>query len=314
MKYQFNLGDTRWRPYILLIVGVFVVSTSSIFIRLAQGQGAPSLVIAAWRMTLATLILTPPAWLRHRADLRRITRGQLGLAVLSGVLLGIHFATWISSLEYTSVVSSVVLVTTNPLWVAAATPFLLRERLAGRTLIGIGLAMVGGVIISAAGGSGSAPIHDAVLLGDMLALIGAVAVAGYLLIGRRLRATIALLPYIWLSYGTAAIVLVGASALTGKSALGLPTSAYLWMTLLALLPQLVGHTIYNYALGFLSAAFVSLTILGEPIGSAILAALFLGEPPQPLQVVGGLFIFAALILATRAESEHATAIKPDPGF
>lgn len=287
--------------YGVLGIGVVAVSTASLFIRFAQNDGASSLVIAAWRLALATLILTPIVIARHRIELSGLRRGQIMLALLSGSLLGLHFATWISSLEYTSVLNSVTLVSLNPLFVAMATPLLLHDRLTRRTLIGIALAIVGGLIISAAGSAGSAPIHNAPLLGDGLALIGAVAVAGYFVIGRRLRASLGLVPYIWLTYGSAAIVLIAAVIVTGGQIAGLAPSAYLWMILLALLPQLIGHTAYNYALGHLSAAFVSLSVLGEPIGSTLLAIVLLSERPNAVQLFGSLFIFAALIVASRAE-------------
>ncbi len=300
----------RWRPYAVLIVGVLAVSTASIFIRLAQNDGAPSLLIAAWRMGLAALLLTPLVWTRHRAALRQVNRAQIGLAILSGGLLGLHFATWISSLEYTSVISSVVLVTTSPLFVAIAAPLILHERLGQRTLISILLGIVGAVIISAAGDAGTAPVQNAPLLGDALALIGAVAVAGYFVIGRRLRASVGILPYIWMTYSSAAVVLILAVLFTGKNAVGLPIPAYLWMTLLALIPQLIGHTAYNYALGYLSAIYVSLSVMGEPLGSTLLAFLILSERPLLLQGVGALFILAALWTASREETQREEVLIP----
>ncbi len=290
-----------WQPYVILIIGVAAVSTGSLFVRLAQNAGAPSLIIAAVRMSLASLLIAPVALRRHRADLARLRGRTLALTLLSGMLLGIHFATWISSLEYTSVVTSVVLVTTNPLWVALAAPFILKERLSVWTLIAVLLGIGGSIIVSIGGDAGTAPVRNQPMFGNVLALTGAFAVAGYFLLGRQLRATLPTAMYVFVTYSTAALVLIALSILGGKSVLGLQPAAYLWMTLLALIPQLIGHTSYNYALGFLSAAYVSLTVLGEPIGSAILAALFLSEVPFPLQLVGGLFIAGALILSTREE-------------
>ncbi len=300
-----------WRPYIILGIGVLAVSSASIMIRLAQQENASSLAIGAWRLGLAALLLTPIVLSRYRAELKRLTRHQLLLAMLSGALLGAHFATWITSLEYTSVISSVVLVTTNPLWVAVASPFLLHERLSRSTVIGILIAISGVILISISPDAGTAHYQNMALLGNALALIGAVSVAGNFIIGRRLRATISLVPYIWITYGSASIVLLAAMLLSGPTLVGLTPTAYLWMTLLALLPQLVGHSSYNYALGYLSAAYVSLTVLGEPIGSTILAALFLKEIPKPIlvgqveipvQLVGGALILLALVIASREEA------------
>lgn len=292
---------TTWRPYAALFIGLLAVASASILIRLSQQEGASSLVIAGWRVTLATLILTPLIFLRYRDELRRITPGQLGLAVLSGLFLALHFAAWITSLEYTSVLISVTLVTTNPLMVALATPFLLREKISRGTLGAILLAVVGGAIISAAGGVGTAPRQDAPLLGIGLSLLGAVAVAAYYIIGRRLRATISVIPYIWITYGAAAVTLLVVIGLNQMPVGGLSPNAYLWMTLMAIFPQLIGHSSFNYALGYLSAAFVSLTVIVEPILSSIMAFFLLQEQPKALQVAGSALILIALVLASREE-------------
>jgi drug/metabolite transporter (DMT)-like permease len=285
----------------VLLIGMLVVSSSSILIRLAQNEGAPSLVISAWRLVGAMIVLTPIVLTRHVAELRSLNRRQIGLALLSGAMLSIHFASWITSLEYTSVITSVVLVTTNPLWVALLSPLFLREKLNLWTFIAIVFAMLGGIFVSIGGGAGSAPRQDAPALGAVLAMIGAISVALYFMIGRSLRASISILPYIWLTYGSAAIVLTIIVLFSGQQVTGLPTDAYFWMTLCALGPQLIGHSSYNYALGFLSATFVSLTVLFEPVISTILAMLFLNEQPAPVQIVAGFLILYALLNASREE-------------
>ncbi len=292
-----------WRPFAALAVGLLAASSSSILIRYAQNESAPSLLIAAWRVAVAVLILTPFVWARHGAELRALKPWQLGLAMLSGVFLAAHFGTWITSLEYTSVLISATLVTTNPLIVALLTPLFLRDRLSGQTLGAIGLAIIGGVIISLAGDAGSAPRQDAPLLGALLSFLGAVAVAVYYIIGRKLRADLKALSYIWLVYGSAAIALIAATALSGQAQAlpALSTEAFFWMTLVAIFPQLIGHSSFNYALGYLSAAFVSLVVLGEPILSTVFAVFLLSELPQPLQLVGSALILIALVIASRAE-------------
>jgi len=291
-----------WRPYIVLAIGLLSVSSASIMIRMAQQAQASSLVIAAWRVGMATLVLTPLVLTRYRADLARLTRRDIGLGLLAGALLSVHFYTWITSLEYTSVISSVVLVNTHPLWVVLATPFILRERLSKQMMLVVLLAMIGGILVSVGGDAGTAPRQNAPLLGNGLAVIGAITVAGYFMIGRLVRAKMALIPYIWLVYGSAGIMLWIAVLATGQQVTGLPGDAYLWMTLMALFPQLIGHSSYNYALGYLSAAYVSLTILGEPIGSTILAAIFLSELPRQWQLVGSAIILCALLIASVEEA------------
>lgn len=283
-------------------------SAAAILIRFAQNDGAPSLVISAWRLGLATLVLTPIVLLRHRTEIAQLNRNQILLAALAGIMLVIHFASWITSLEYTSVLISVVLVTTNPLFVALLSPLLLRERISALTLVAVFLAMIGGIVITAAGDAGSAPKQDQPLLGAALAMLGSVAVALYFIIGRRLRATVTIIPYIWLTYGAGAIGLILLMLVSGQAQglIGLPPSAYLWMTLVMLFPQLIGHSSYNYALGYLSAAFVSLCVLFEPIGSTILAVIFLNEQPKPLQIGGGILILVALVVASREERRKST--------
>lgn len=282
---------------IVLVIGIGAVSTASIFIRYAQAQ-APSLVIAAYRLTLASAMLIPYAWLRRRDELRRLHAVDWRLAILSGVCLALHFATWISSLEYTSVASSVVMVTTSPLWVAVAGWLLLRERLTRPVSIGLSLAVAGGVIIgmgSAHAGGGRAP-----LLGNALALVGAWAVTGYWLIGRRLRSKLSLVPYVAVVYGTAAIVLLMMVAAARQPLTGYAPLAYVWFLLLALIPQLIGHSSFNWALARLPAVFVAVATLGEPIGSAVLACLLLGEVPSRLELFGAALILTGIGLTLKS--------------
>lgn len=321
-----------WRPYVVLGFGLLAVASASILIRLAQADGASSLLIALWRLGLAALVLTPLVLARYRADLARLTRQELGLITLGGILLSIHFASWVTSLEYTSVISSVVLVATNPLFVALASPFLLHESLGRWTLVGIILAILGSILVSLTGSAGAAKIQGEAMFGNALAMVGSVAVAGYFVIGRKVRVTVSLIPYIWLTYGSGALllaayilltrqpVMVAAAATTPWANLtalnhnlmtGLPPSAYVWMSLMALFPQLLGHSSYNYALGYLPAAYVSLTVLGEPIGSTILAYFIFHEQPGPPQLLGSALIFFALILSSREQLQSAR--KQDSG-
>ncbi len=298
-------------PQVAIPFGILAVSTSSIFIRYAQAD-APSIVIAAGRLTFATIILAAIALLRHRTELRTLTRKELGLALLSGFFLAIHFATWITSLEYTSVASSVVLVATSPLWVALLSPLTIREPVARPVFLGMGLALVGGTVVGLSdsctwtGNSMACPpfsefVAGDAFLGDFLALAGAWTGAGYLLIGRRLREKMSLIPYIFVVYGMAAVILNIFMFSAKESLSGHPPKVYLWLLLLALVPQLLGHSTFNWALRYLSAAYVSITLLGEPIGSAILAYFFLREVPSALMVFGAILILVGIYLASRNE-------------
>ena len=296
-----------------ILGAILAVSTASILIRFAQ-QNAPSLVIAAFRLTFASLILAPLALTRHRAELRSLTRRELSLGLLSGFFLALHFATWISSLEYTTVASSVVLVSTSPLWVALLAPLVLRERLTRAVLVGMLLALTGGVVIALSDAcvwqnglacpSLAEFVRGNAFFGNSLALAGAWTVAGYLLIGRSLRAKMSLVPYIFVVYSMAAVVLIVIMFAAGETPLGYPPLTYLWMLLLALVPQLIGHSTYNWALRYMPAALVAVTTLGEPIGSTILAYFILREAPTWIKIGGAVMILAGIYIASRGKSAH----------
>ena len=291
-----------------LFVAIVAVSSASLMIRFAQAD-APSLVIAALRISLASLLLAPLALIRHRRELLALTRPDLALTILSGLFLAAHFATWISSLEYTTVASSVVFVSTGPLWVALVSPLLLKEHLSRSTLVGLGLALLGGTVVGLADAckwdrgltcsSLSAAFEGTAMWGNFLALAGAWAVTGYLVIGRKLRARMSLVPYIFLVYGIAALTLVVIMFTAGESPLGFRPITYLWIVLLALLPQLLGHSTYNWALRYAPASVVATANLGEPVGSAILAYFILKESPTILTILGGCLILAGIYLASR---------------
>lgn len=267
-----------------------------------------SIVIAAGRLSIAGAILAVMVAFRHRTEIGTLSPRELLLALLSGFFLSLHFATWITSLEYTSVASSVVLVSTAPLWVALLAPLTIKEPVRRVVLLGMGLALLGGAIVGlsdsctlAEGSLQCPPFSDFVageaFTGDLLALAGALAGGGYLLIGRRLRERISLIPYIFLVYGGAAIFLLGYMRIAGEALAGYPPRAYLWLLLLALVPQLLGHSTFNWALRYLSAAYVSITLLGEPVGSAVLAYFLLGETPSLLMGFGAILILAGIWVA-----------------
>lgn len=295
-------------PFLVLMIGILAASTASILIRNAQ-EYAPSLVIAAYRLSLATLVLAPVALTRQRKELAGLTRAEIGLGLLSGIFLAIHFATWITSLAYTTVASSVVLVTTMPLWVALLSPIILKEPLNRPMLIGMLLALAGGIVIGLSGvctwqgrlvcQSLSTFLQHSAFRGDLLALLGALAAAGYILIGRRLRNRMSLIGYIFIVYGMAAVVLVVVMLVARYHPFAYPPSAFGWFLLLALVPQLLGHSSFNYALRYLSAAYVSISLLGEPIGSTILAYIFLNERPGVVEIFGAILILTGIFITSR---------------
>lgn len=280
------------RQYLVLGAGVISVSFAAIFIRLAE---APPLVIAAYRLGIASLIVIPVALARSRDELGRLTPRQIGLAALSGAFLAVHFVLWITSLNFTSVATSVVLVTANPIFVAIASYLFFKEKLSRRAVIGIIISLTGTVVI----GYGNWQLGPFPLWGSIMALLGALMVAGYMLIGRRLRRNIGLLSYISLSYGCAAAILLLSVFIFGYDLTGYSGFTYLMMALLALVPQVIGHSSLNWALRFVPATLVTIAVLGEPVGATILSTLILNEAPSLIEIGGGGLILLGIYLAFR---------------
>ncbi len=304
-------------PLLAMLLGIIAVSTASIFIRFAQ-ENAPSLVIAAYRLGFATLALAPWALTRHRPEIKQVLNHKklAGLAILSGILLAFHFATWITSIQYTSVASSVVLVTTSPLWVAFLSPFLLKEPLPWYVWLGLVITLTGGMVVgisdscrmSSAGlicPSFNTFIEGKAFIGDGLALMGAFFASGYILIGRRLRPDMSLPAYTFLVYGVAAVVLLALVAGTGASLVSYPPVTYVYFLALAFIPQLIGHSTFNWALRYLSAAYVSIALLGEPFGSTILAYYILNEIPSAFKIVGLVMILAGIAVSSKSSPRAA---------
>jgi drug/metabolite transporter (DMT)-like permease len=279
--------------FLFLTLGIIAISTASIFIKLCD---APALIIAAYRMTLASLILIP------FASYRRIWSGwrmsDIGWLVLSGLFLSLHFAFWITSLKYTSVASSVVLVTTHPVFVGMGAWIFLKERPGLNLMLGILLSVLGSGLI----GYGDMALSREAFIGDGLALLGAITASGYFLVGRKMRRSQDLLSYIFPVYSTAGLILILLSFLFQKPFFEYSPSTYLFLFLLALVPQLIGHTTFNWALKYLPASMVAITILGEPIGSTILAYLILGEGLTTWKIFGGTSIFVGILIALRKET------------
>jgi drug/metabolite transporter (DMT)-like permease len=294
------------RAYLILIMGVSAVSLSAIFIRYAQADGVPSLFIAAGRLTIATLLLTPITLRNHWPELRGLTQRELGLAFVSGFFLAIHFATWILSLEYTSVLIGGVLVSTSPLWAGILEVIFLRARFGQVVIGGLLISLVGGVIATFSSEGGFNPGTNPVL-GSLLAVTGAICVAVYLVIGRKLRAGLSLLPYIWLVYGCAAILLLLAVVLLGIPMTGYPTQSYLWIAAMAILPQLFGHSSFNYVLKYLSATFIGIATQLESVVSALIALVIFNELPGEFQILGCAIILIGVILASLGQNRTKQA-------
>ena len=277
----------------ILAVGVLSISTAAVFIKLCVD--AEPIVIAAARLLIATLVLVPVARGVRGKTLFELSGQQWGYLTLAGLFLAGHFFFWITSLKHTSVMSSVVIVTTNPIFIGIASYFLFREKPSRRLVGAIIVAVLGGGLIALS----DASAKTGSLYGDAMALAGAVMASSYFLIGRKIRADLDVLSYITPVYAVAALALLAGAFLTGHGFRGYASSTYVYFLLLALVPQLLGHGSLNWALRYVSATTLAVFILGEPIGSAVLAYFVLGETVSATQAVGGVMILAGIFLAVR---------------
>jgi len=277
---------------------VLAVSAAAIFIRLAE---APAIAVAFWRCALGAALLLPPALVRRE----RFPRGQdLWVGIASGVALGAHFGFWISSLDHTSVAASVVLVSTQPVFVAIMAYLIFGERTSPLSFAGILAALLGTAVIA-----GDDSVGSAALLGNALALAGAVTVAVYVLIGRSARTGgIGVLPYSVVVYSAAALVLLPVVLVLDVRLWGYSGETWFWLWAITLGPQLMGHTVFNWALRYVEASVISGTILAEPVISALLAWLILAEKPGLPTILGGCVVLLGLFLLLRGRRVPAEPV------
>jgi drug/metabolite transporter (DMT)-like permease len=288
--------------YAAISLAIIAISFGATLIRLAGD--APVLAIAAWRLSISFLLLAPA--LAPRRPLAGMGRTEFLLSVASGFFLSLHFISWILSLRYTSVASSVVLVSTSPIFVGLGSRFLLRERLSRPLIVAIALSVIGAAII----GWGDLRIGGRELLGDALAVGGAIMASAYFLLGRRVRRTTHLQSYLLTTYGSAAVFLLAGCLASSQPLFGFPAPTYLYLVLLAVGPQLIGHSTFNWALRYLSASTVAILTLGEPIGATIIAYLILGEAVTLVKGIGGGIILAGIYLSLRQERRSAALPSP----
>ena len=309
-------------PRIVVPIGIFFISLSAIFIRLAD---APPLAIATYRMVFATLFLLPllfardaegtlsaegsagspaPAARSHlAAQLRNLTLRDLLLCLLSGVFLAFHFASWIASLDMTSIASSTVLVNLQPIFVLAASALVLGERSSRRAILFIGVTIVGCAVLSL----GDARLGGHHLAGDGLALLGAVFVSGYMIIGRIVRQRISARAYTLIVYASASIVLLALDAVSGTSLWPFSLLDWLLFAALAVFSTLLGHSLLNWALKYVTATIIATSVLAEPVIATLLAIPIFGELPTLFGVSGGTIAIAGLYFFVRTEARHPSA-------
>jgi drug/metabolite transporter (DMT)-like permease len=284
--------STPGSVYPRLALGIIAVSFGAVLIRFA-GEADP-FAIAAWRLTLAALALVPIALRRKK---RTMDRQTLAWSIASGAALAAHFVLWIASFEYTTVSSSVLFMSTHPIFVGIGSAVFLRERPARMLAVAIVLAAIGGALI----GFGDFRFGGPALRGDLLALGGGIMAATYFLIGRRVRQSVSVPEYAATSYGTAAILVLILCLATRTPVVGFAPSTIVYLVLLALVPQLIGHSTINWALERLSASRVSVFVLAEPVIATLLAIPFFREIPGGLNLLGAAIILAGIYLSLRSQ-------------
>jgi drug/metabolite transporter (DMT)-like permease len=289
-----------WQVGLVLIVGVIGISTASIFVRLAFAAVPEvssvgfSLVLSAARLTISAILLLP-AWHHLRSSLP--SRTSVYYALVAGICLALHFATWITSLAFTSIAAASTLVSSTPIWVALLSWLWLREKLSLITLIGIGLALVGSIVI-ALGSSGVDAVASNRLLGNFLALLGAWMYSLYLLLGRKAQQEgLGLGSYIAIAYTTGALILLPLPGIFGASYTGYPLIVYVYILLIAIFSQMIGHTSLNWGMRWLSPTFVTLATLFEPVGASFLAYFLLDELPGRLTLLGAASLLVGVACA-----------------
>jgi drug/metabolite transporter (DMT)-like permease len=302
----------KWQVGLILVVGVFAISTAAIFIRLAmdanrfhyvnasaQGVGF-SLFLAASRLAIASLVLLP-AWRNLRQT--QLSPGALRYAGAAGVCLAAHFATWITSLSFTSIAASTTLVTTNPVWIALLSWLWFNEKPTRLTVLGIAVAFTGGVLI-ALGDAGATTVGNNPLLGNFLALVGAWMISLYLLLGREAqRRGLGISSYVAVAYSTGALILLPLPLIVGSTYVGYPMVVYLYILLMAVASQVVGHTTLNWAVRWISPTLVTLAILFEPVSSSFLAYLIFKEVPGVWVLVGAVVLLGGVAVAIYGSRE-----------
>lgn len=301
-----TVPDSVVNPYLILIFSLAAGSFAAIFMRFALNAGMPPLLVAAGRLAIGTLILTPMVFTQYLPELRAIPRSDLWLAIGAGVWVGIHFVLLTLSLEQVNVLTNQVLVNTGPIWVALLEVTFLRTKLNRLIWLGLLVGLAGSAIITLSGEA--AATNSLNIMGSLLALFAAVAAAVYIIIGRKVRATVSLIPYIWIVFGCGALTAGMAVLLTGTPLTGYDPMGIVWVILLAIIVQVGAHAGFNYVLGYLPATIVSTGAQTVTVASAVLAFILFAEVPTSLQIVGSIVIILGVILAIIGQNRRKSSI------
>ncbi len=271
-----------------IIAGTFFTSLSSIIIRFSE---APALAMAAYRMLFTTMMIALPVFMNNRSEFKSLSKKCYIMCVISGVFLAFHYAFWMQSIQRTTIANSTVLVSSSPIFVALFNYLLLKEKFNKRMILGIAASMAGTIII-AMGSSGGA--QSSMMLGNFFAFLGAIFVAGYLVIGGIARKSASAGVYVFLVYSVSAIILFAMNFATGTPIYPYAPIEFLLFFLLAFCSSILGHTVYNYLVKYYSSTLISVSTLGEPIYASILAMLIFKELPSAYTIIGGIIVISGI--------------------
>lgn len=279
----------RIHPYIPIFIGVISVSLSAIFMKLASAEAG---VIAFYRMLFSVLIMAPLFFWKYTNEIKELRTRDWLFSSVAGIFLAFHFILWFESLNYTSVASSTVLVTLQPLFAFVGTYFFFKETITMKTIFAGAIAIVGSILIS----WGDFKLSGTAFYGDVLALVACVLVTAYFLFGQDVRKRLSLVTYTMIVYTVSTITLFIYVLINGESFGPYSTMDWIWFILLAIVPNLFGHTLFNWSIKYVSTNVVSIAILFEPIGAAVLAFFIFKEYLIATQIIGGLIVIVGILL------------------
>lgn len=295
------MKQPKINPYFVIAIGVVSVSSSAIFVKLATAESA---IIAFYRLMFSVLLMLPLFLMKYRMELTKVKKIDWLLASTAGIFLAFHFILWFESLTYTSVASSTVLVTLQPIFAFAGAYFFYKERFSVKAILSGVVAVLGSLLIS----WGDFRVSGLALIGDMLAIIACGLITAYLLLGQTVRKRLSSITYTFIVYSASTITLFIYAWAVGNSFGPYPASDWIYFILLAIFPNLLGHSLFNWSLRWVSTTTISMAILLEPIGAALLAYWLLGETIQWTQAVGGAIILASLMIFLRDEQNNSSRL------
>jgi drug/metabolite transporter (DMT)-like permease len=276
-------------PYIPIIIGVISVSLSAILVKLSNAESG---VIAFYRMLFSVLIMSPIFFMKYKSELKQLNRKEWMFTSIAGIFLAFHFILWFESLNYTSVASSTVLVTLQPVFALAGTYLFFKEAISLKAIVATIVAIGGSVLIA----WGDFKVSGDAFYGDILALIACALVTGYFLFGQEVRKQLSLITYSMVVYSVSTIVLFAYVLFAGQSFVPYDSTEWILFLLLAVVPNLLGHNLFNWAIKYVSTNIISISILFEPIGAAILAYFIFNEYLSSSQIIGGVVVIVGITM------------------